>query len=539
MNLHFVDIVVSFVLCSLQEIIKVKEKRRMYIFTKPRVSYRCRTAILAVLLASVGFASAQSARLNDLDAYISKSVKDWKVPGLAIAIVKDGRVVFAKGYGIREFGKPESVDEHTLFAIGSTTKAMTVAALGMLVDEKKVQWDDPVTKHLPDFQLYDPYVTREVTVRDLLTHRAGLGNADLLWYGQDNSRKDILYRLRYLKPQTSMRSHFTYQNIMYVAAGEIVGAASGIPWEDFVQQRIFEPLSMKDTVPLLADTKGRPNVASPHYFIDGNVRVIENASVDAVAPAGSVWSSVYDMAKWMRFMLEEEKGSMLSASTHKELFRPQFIVDLQEFYPTTRLTQPHWTTYSLGWFQHDYNGRVVDFHTGSIDGMVAIIGLIRDEHLGVYVLANLDHAEVRHALMYRVFDLYAEKPMRDWSAEFQKLYTEIREKSESRRKKREDERIPDTQPSLPLGKYAGTYSDSLYGKVSVAYDGQLVLRFGKGFVGELEHWHYDTFRACWEAGWRGTDLVSFALNSEGHPGRLTLFGITFKRDVPDNEDPAQ
>ncbi len=512
----------------------------MHIFTKPRMAYRCSAATLAVLLTCAGFATAQTSRISGLDAYVSKSIKDWNVPGLAIAIVKDGQVVFAKGYGVRELGKPEPVDEHTLFAIGSTTKALTAAALGMLVDEKKLRWDDPVTKHLCDFQLYDPYVTREVTVRDLLTHRAGLGNADLLWYGQDNSRKEILYRLRYLKPQTSMRSHFTYQNIMYVAAGEIVAAVSGIPWEDFVRQRIFEPLDMKDTVPILADAERRPNVASPHYRIDGNVRVIENASVDAVAPAGSVWSSVHDMAQWMLFMLDEgDEESLLSASTRKELFTPQFIVDREEFYPTARLTQPHWTTYSLGWFQHDYNGRVVDFHTGSIDGMVAIIGLIRDEGLGVYVLGNLDHAEVRHALMYRVFDLYAEKPMRDWSAEFQKLFTELREKRETRRKKAEEERIPDTHPSLPLDKYAGTYSDPLYGTVNIVYDNKLVLRYGKGFAGELEHWHYDTFRAHWEAEWRGSTLVSFNLDSKGRPERLTVLGLTFKRDVPENDGPAR
>jgi CubicO group peptidase (beta-lactamase class C family) len=498
--------------------------------------YRHSGALLAVLLAGASFAIAQSARLNDLDAYISKAVKDWEVPGLAISIVKDGQVVFTKGYGVRELGKPEPVDEHTLFAIGSTTKAMTAAALGILVDEKRVQWDDPVSKYLPDFQLYDPYVTREVSVRDLLTHRAGLGNADFLWYEQNNSRREILHRLRYLKPQTSMRSHFTYQNIMYVAAGEIVTSVTGIPWEDFVRQRIFKPLGMKDSVPLIADTRGRPNVASPHYLMDGRVRVIQNASVDAVAPAGSVWSSVHDMAKWMLFMLEGgDEKSVLSESTRKELIRPQFIVDRREFYPTARLTQPHWMTYSLGWFQHDYDGRAVDFHTGSIDGMVAIIGLIRDERLGVYVLGNLDHAEIRHALMYRVFDLYAEKPLRDWSAEFRKLYAKLREERESRRKKIEKERIPDTHPSLPLDKYTGTYSDPLYGTVSLAYDGKLVLRYGKGFVGVLEHWHYDTFRARWEAEWRGRSLVSFTLDSKGHPERLKFAGMSFKREASDNE----
>lgn len=512
----------------------------MRMFMKLRMSYRCSAALLAFLLAGAGFINAQSAKSDDLDAYISKAVKDWNVPGLAISVVKDGQVVFAKGYGVRELGQPELVNEHTLFAIGSTTKALTAAALGMLVDEKKIRWDDPVTKYLPDFQLYDPYVTREVTVRDLLTHRAGLGNADFLWYEQENSRKEILFRLRYLKPQTSMRSHFTYQNIMYVAAGEIVAAVSGISWEDFVRQRIFEPLGMADTVPLLAGTKRRPNVASPHSFIDGKVRVIRNASVDAVAPAGSVWSSVHDMARWMIFILKEgDKESLLTESTRKELFSPQFIVGKQAFYPTAQLTKPHWTTYSLGWFQHDYNGRAVDFHTGSIDGMVAIIGLIRDERLGVYVLANLDHAEVRHALMYRVFDLYGEKPLRDWSTEFQKLYAERIDERESRRKKTEEERVPDTHPSLSLDKYAGTYSDPLYGTVEIAYDGKLMLRYGKGFAEKLEHWHYDTFRAHWEAEWRGTSLVSFILDPKGRPDRLTLLGMNFKREALDDKLPVE
>ena len=352
--------------------------------------------------------AAQPAPLDGFDAYAEQAVRDWEVPGLAIAVVKDGEIAFAKGYGVRELGKPEPVDTRTLFAIGSTTKAMTAAAVGMLVDDGKLAWDDPVTVHLPDFRLYDPYVTREVTVRDLLTHRAGLGKADFLWYGQENATDEILHRLRYVEPQTSMRSHFTYQNIMYVTAGEVIEAASGMSWADFIQTRIFDPLGMSASVPTLTMAGGRSNVASPHYRIDGTVTVIENASVDPVAPAGSIWSNVGDMAKWVRFLLNEgvtdEGERLLSEETHAELFTPQMIIRRDSFYPTGRLTKPHWTTYGLGWFQADYDGRAVDFHTGSIDGMVAIVGLIRDENLGVYVLANLDHAELRHALMYRAFE---------------------------------------------------------------------------------------------------------------------------------------
>jgi CubicO group peptidase (beta-lactamase class C family) len=485
--------------------------------------------LLAILLVSSSIVSAQPAPLANFDDYVARAVRDWEVPGLAVTVVKDGQVVFAKGYGVRELGGSEPVDTHTLFAIGSTTKAMVAASVGLLVDEGKLGWDDPVTKHLPDFQLYDPYVSREVTVRDLLTHRAGLGNADFLWYGQDATRRDILYRLRYLPPQTSMRSHFTYQNIMYTAAGEVVAAAGDASWERFLRQRIFEPLGMEESVALLAETEGRPNVASPHDRIDGEVRAIQNASVDPVAPAGSVWSSVNDMAKWMLFLLEG-KPTLLEAETRAELFKPQFIVD-GSFYPTTRLTHPHWTTYGLGWFQQDYNGRAIDFHTGSIDGMVAIIGLIRDERLGVYVLGNLDHAEVRHALMYRVFDLYGDAPPRDWSAELTELYGELRREAELSQKELEEERVAGTSPSFPLEDYVGTYSDPLYGTIKVTYDGKLTLRYGPGLAGELEHWHYDTFLTHWEAKWRGRALVIFNMDAVGRVATLNFGARIFEREA--------
>ncbi len=496
--------------------------------------------VVAILVLSAGFAFSQPAPLADFDAYVADAVRDWEVPGLAIAIVKDGQVVFAKGYGVRELGRPEPVDEHTLFAIGSTTKAMTAAAVGMLVDEGKLQWDDRVTNHLPEFQLYDPYVTREVTVRDLLTHRAGLGNADFLWYGQDNSRREILRRLRYVEPETSLRSHFTYQNIMYTAAGEVVASVGGMPWEAYVRLRILDRLGMKDTAVLLAETEDKANVASPHDRVEGKIRVIANASVDAIAPAGSIWSSVSDMAKWMSFLLEsripESPGgeTLLEATSLEELFAPQVIVGTEEFYPTARLTRPKWTTYGLGWFQHDYMGRGVDFHTGSIDGMVAIIGLIRAERLGVYVLGNLDHAEVRHALMYRVFDLYGSHPPRDWSAELLELYTELRTEAEAGEGKTEGERVSGTQPSLPVASYAGSYSDSLHGTVVVTSDGQgrLMMRYGTGFVGELEHWHYDTFRASWEAEWRGKSFVTFVLGSKGLSTSMQFRGWTLERLEP-------
>jgi CubicO group peptidase (beta-lactamase class C family) len=499
-----------------------------------------------------------------LDAYAAKAVRDWQVPGLAISVVKDGRVVFAKGYGVRELGRPAPVDTQTLFAVGSTTKAMTAAALAMLVDEGKVRWDDPVTRYLPWFQTGDPYVTRELTVRDLLTHRGGLGNADYLWYESEVPAADVRRRVRFLRPAYSLRSGFIYQNVMYAVAGDVVEAASGLPWEEFVRRRIFAPLAMTRTVATLRETQTRDNVASPHDRIEATIRPIRNASVDPVAPAGSIWSSVADMAKWMRFMLDSARAAdgrqLLKPATWAELLKPQTIVTPQGFYPTARLTRPHWTTYALGWFQHDYNGRAVSFHTGSIDGMVAIIGLIPDERLGVYVLANLDHAEVRHALMYTVFDLWspdapgtgrgarggyppkvgaapqAGGAAREWSAELLKLYAGLQAQSDSARARQEAQRIAGTRPTLPLERYAGTYADSLYGAVTVTLErGQLVLRRGAR-SGVLEHWHYDTFRARWANAWQGTSMATFVIGPRGVADRLEIAGTTLRRTEGSTSD---
>jgi len=502
--------------------------------TRPvlRFTATCVVALVA-LNASV---AGDGDPLAGFDAYVAKAVQDWRTPGLAIAVVKDGRVLFSKGYGVRELGKPAPVDEHTLFAIGSTTKAMTAALVGMLVDEKKLAWDDPVVKHLPWFQMKDPYLTREITVRDLLTHRAGLGNADYLWYGQTNEPREILRRVRLLDPSYSLRSSFIYQNVMYAAAGAVVEAAGGEPWEQAIRARIFEPLGMNDTIATAATLARQPNVAQPHDIIRDNLRVIENASVDGVAPAGSVWSSVHDMAKWMQMLLDEGKAggrTLLKPETVAELFKPQTLVTEEGFYPTAKLTKPHWTTYGLGWFQQDYRGRAIDFHTGSIDGMVAIHGLMRDERLGVYILANRDHAELRHALMLNVFDRFNGGSARDWNADLLKLYGDLQKQAEEERKKEESRRVAGTSPSLALGKYAGTYTDPLYGDVLVTLEnGHLRARYGTAFDGPLEHWNYDTFRAKWAAEWRGTSLLTFVLDAHGEPTTLQAMGARFAQRKP-------
>lgn len=497
-----------------------------------------RTRLAALALAFAAPLAGQGAGEEELDlegfdAYVREAAEAWNAVGLAVAVVEDGEVVFEAGYGVREQGRDAPVDAHTLFAIGSTTKAMTAAAVGMLVDEGRVGWDDAVADHLPWFELHDPWVTRELTVRDLLTHRAGLPNADFLWYEQDADARDILERLRLVEPGYSMRDGFIYQNLMYAAAGALVSEVSGKPWEQFIRDRIFGPLGMDRSVTTLAEAEARENVARPHEEVDGEVRVIGNASVDPVAAAGSIWSSVHDMGRWVAFLLrgcETEAGeALLEPATCEELFTPQTLVPPDGFYPTRELTEPHWTSYGLGWFQHDYEGRKVDFHTGSIDGMVAIAGLLRDEGVGVYVLGNLDHIELRHALMYRVFDLHDAEPPRDWSTDLLALYGKLEARSDSMAAAREAERVEGTEPTLPLDRYVGTYSDPLFGTVEVRrVDGRLWVRYGR-LEGPAEHWHYDTFRVRWETEWRGSMLVTFRLDARGEVSALEARGRELRR----------
>ncbi len=471
-------------------------------------------------------------KIQEFEAYIIKSQKEWQVPGLAVAVVKDGKVLLAKGYGVRELGKPDPVNAQTLFACASTTKAMTAACMGMLVDEGKVSWNDPVYKHLPEFQLYDPYITREITIRDLFTHTTGLGNADFLWSVMDIPAQQVLYKMRDVKPSYSLRSSFIYQNIFYVAAGEIIAKVSGKPWHVFMRERIFQPLGMTRTVPLLKEVNDA-NQTKAHFKIEGTISVIEHSSADQVGAAGSVWSSIEDISKWVASMLDSGKyagGRLLSAQTWTEMFKPQVLVPPAQFYPTMKLTRPNWTTYGLGWFQQDYKGRKINYHTGSLAGAIAIHGQLPDEKLGIYVFGNYDHAETRHALMFKAFDLFALGGNRDWSAEFLKLYTEIQAINEKNQKQFEGQRVPDTKPTLAPEAYAGTYRDPLFGELIITVEGDQLRATVNNFVsGTLSHWHYDTYRGWFDKKWYGKTNLTFTIGPNGKVQKTTFAGMEFNR----------
>jgi CubicO group peptidase (beta-lactamase class C family) len=486
-------------------------------------------AFLAALVVASPLAAQQSKPdWAAFDKFVAQAQKDWRVPALAIAVVKDDSVVFMKGYGVIEAGKPARADEHTRFAIGSTTKAMTSAGLAMLVDEGKLHWDDKVTRFIPELQLADPWATRELTIRDLLTHRTGLPGTDLFWASNWRySPADIIHRLRYITPSASFRSEWQYQNVMYALGGTIIERVSGMPWDAFIRARIFKPLGMNETEALVSQIVGKPNVAVPHALSGDSVRVVPIRSTDLVASAGSVWSSVSDMSKWMRFVLDSGRvGStrLIKAETFREIVTPQIQAPMDE-YPALQLAKPDFFSYGFGWFIQDYRGQHVWMHTGSINGLCALIGLMPHDKLGVYVLENLDHAEIRHGLMYSVFDLYNGGKGRDWSADLKPLF----ERRPSLAGNAGAQRTT-SAPSLPLERYAGTYVDSAYGEIRVTFEnGALRAAVVTDPPAALQPFNMEVFRT--QPAEAGRNPVSLVFQPDGAGGVVSVrvSGITFTK----------
>jgi CubicO group peptidase (beta-lactamase class C family) len=366
-------------------------------------------------------------------------------------------------------------------------------------------------------------------VRDLLTHRTGLPGTDLFWTVEENqyTMPEMIRRLRYVKPTTSFRSTWNYQNVVYGISGLLVERISGMPWETFIRTRIFAPLGMQESEPLVSLIRGKANVAVPHGELRDSVRVVSVRSTDAIASAGSVWSSVSDMSKWMRFILDSGRVGtqrLIKPETFRELVAPQMRAPMSE-YPALELAQPHFFSYALGWFVQDYHGKTVWMHTGSINGMSAIIGLLPEQRMGVYVLANLDHAELRHALMYQAFDLYGDRPASDWSGNLRKLFAAAREGRGA-----PPARVAGGKPSLPLDRYVGTYVDSAYGTIDVSLDaGTLHARYEKADLGLLDPGDYESFRTRPKRAEDAPRTLVFVPDGAGGVASLRAFNQTFVR----------
>jgi CubicO group peptidase (beta-lactamase class C family) len=455
------------------------------------------------------------------------------VPGVALAIVRNDSVIHIRGYGVRKLGAPEPVDAQTLFAIGSSSKAFTATSLAMLVDEGKVRWDDKATLHLPGFQLHDSYATRDLTIRDLLSHRSGLSRGDLMWYGSSYSRDEILRRVRFLEPSWGFRERFGYQNLMYLAAGQVAAKASGMSWDDFVRTRIFQPLGMTSSSTSITALRGAANLATPHAEFDDTVRTVPYRNIDNIGPAGSINSNVTDMAQWVRFNLAKGKAGgkqLVSDGNMGELWSAHTAMRVEG---PNRILFPdvHLMSYGLGWFLQDYRGRLVVQHGGNIDGMTALVAMMPEENLGMVILSNMNGSALPSVLMYRAFDTLLGGATKDLGAVIRTSFETQRKQGKQADSTQKALRKTGTNPTLALAEYAGTYVDSLYGAFEVTQaNGALRARYGKAFAGKLEHWHYDTYQATWDDRMGGKTMVQFVLGTDGKVAEARVQGFAdFKK----------
>ncbi|MCF8367241.1 MAG: serine hydrolase [Bacteroidales bacterium] len=437
--------------------------------------------------------------LKELASFYETARLDWKVPGLAVAIVKDGEMIFAEGFGVRNIETNEPVDSKTMFPIASNTKAFTAAALAILVDEGKIDWDDKVMEYLPGFKLYDPYVSENLTIRDLLTHRSGLAtfSGDLLWYGSNYSRGEVMRRARFLKPVYGFRENFGYSNIMYIAAGEIIPVITGKSWDNFVKEKFFIPLQMQHSITSTNDLPKFDNVASPHTDYQEKVIPVEYLNWDNVAPAGAIISNVEDVSQWLKLQLNRgiwNNDTIFTPQRSKEMWSQNTVLNISGFSEQT-WPSTFFKSYGLGWSLSNYLGHKIVAHSGGYDGMISYTCMVPDQNLGFVILTN-KNSSLYYPLMYKTLDVFLNGGNTDWS----KFILDLMENQKAQDAKEKEEslknQIKNTNPSLALETYTGTFGGELYGDASVELEnGELLVQFvpSPKFRGTLRHLHFDTF----------------------------------------------
>jgi CubicO group peptidase (beta-lactamase class C family) len=485
--------------------------------------------VLALLSGSVTVCFGQKTPdWSALEQYVNSSMKDWKVPGASVAIVKDGSVIYMKGFGVRDIRTNQPVTPDTLFDIGSCTKAFTSAAVAMLVDEGKMKWDGKVNEYIPFFHLYDPEADENVTMRDILTHRTGVPGNDLLWSIRPKAtREELIRSLALAKPNAGFRTTFQYQNIMYVAAGYAVGQVAHTTWEDFVKARIFQPLGMTESDTSSIDAQKSPDFAQPHrQNPDGTVRAIQWRNIESVGPAGSINSSGRDMSKWLIFQLNGgvyEGKRLISEKNVREMQSPQMVIPLDGEIPTVFFPDSIQLSYGMGWFVQDYRGHQLIIHAGDIDGFATMVVLIPEIHTGYFVVIN-SSSLYRQVLSNQIADQLLQLPDAGWSERFKKMETDMTAGGRGGQSW-ESKATPGTHPSRDLSAYVGKYHNAIYGDSEVVMqDGKLKLQFDS-INTNLDHYQYDTFVAMFG----GKTRLTFCLDQDGNVAEFTVRGIEFRR----------
>ncbi len=467
--------------------------------------------------------------LAGIDRYVQKALIDWGVPGLSIAVVKGDSTILARGYGVRRAGDPTPVDAETIFAIGSNSKAFTTAAMAMLADEQKLGWDDPVVRHLPWFQLRDPWITRALDLRDLVSHRSGVARHDALWYATGRSTAEVVRQLRFVDTELPFRTGWLYNNNLFLTAGLVVEAVSGQSWDEFMQRRLFAPLGMTRSSTTIRGLEGQTNVAAPHMLLAGTLTAVPYRNIDNAGPAGSINGSALDMARWIRFQIDSGRVGtrrLVSAAQLAETWRGRAIIHDPLF--RTLFGPGELVEYGLGWFVWSHRQHKVLLHGGNIDGMSGLISFIPDQRIGIVVLTNMNQSFVHAGITRWVYDRLLGGPDEDWNARTLALFKDSEAATAGRGERWKAERVTGTSPSLALEKYAGRFVDSLYGTIEIrANGGALTLDMDPGHQAELVHWHYDTFRAVFRDPTmnEGSNFVTFSLDARGEVQAVRVAGF--------------
>ncbi len=486
---------------------------------------------------SICSSKAQVITSPEIDILVERTLKTFDVPGIAVAIVKDDKVIHAKGYGVGSLKTMQKVDENTLFGVASNSKAYTAAALGMLIDEKKLKWDDKVTDYIPEFRMYNSFVTEEFSIRDLLTHRSGLGlgAGDLMmWPDSSNFTKaDIIHNLRFLRPVSSFRSKYDYDNNLYIVAGEVVARVSGVSWEDFIEKRIMQPLGMTKSAASLSRVKDKSNVIDPHAPVNGKLQAIGIDWSETANAAGGIYSSVSEMSKWVIAQINGGKYGdaskrLFSQETHEEMWTPQTIIPVRGQTPYNT----HFSSYGLGWFLSDVKGYKQVTHTGGLAGIVTQVTILPEMKLGVIVFTNQQVGAAFTAITNTIKDSYLGMPKVDRVAEYharvvagnenaKKITNEIWTAIDAQQK---------NSAKTDLGQYTGTFSDAWFGEVVVSLKNGKLMFYSKRsprLSGEMLYYRGNTFVAKWADRSLDADaFVQFGLDNTGHAASIRMEAIS-------------
>lgn len=502
----------------------------------PKQRIRAFTAMALVLASS----SAHSAPPAGFVQRVEQLRREFGVPGVSIAIVEDGKVTFTHGWGVRDISTNQPVDADTIFFTGSTGKAFTNAALATLVDEGKIKWDDKVIDHMPDFRMWDPWVTREMTIRDLLVHRSGLGlgEGDLLFLPNSTlSRKETVRRIRYLKPATSFRSGYAYDNILYMAAGQLIEEVSGETWERYIHDHVFAPLGMKNSTDTDAEYQADPNHARPHSRSSGTIHGMgiqtpldENATIaQNAAPAGGLAISANDMSRWLLTQLGRGKipgtdKRLFSEEQSEQMWTGQVIMPIRHFPAEFAVTEPNFNLYALGWDIQDYRGSKVIGHDGAVLGSQATIALLPQKNVGIFIAANSEDGEIILGLRDELLDHYLGLPVSHWPEKFHKFKLD-RLAAAAKQVESAQAAPAKAGPSLSLDHYVGDYTDPWYGTIKVRQSAAgLAIDFphSSGMGGPLTHYQYDTFKTNPSLKWVEPAYVTFSIDANGKVDRVTM-----------------